>query len=225
MLVSGCGQDEDASIAESTVARQTIESDPGTPRQAARPHPIANRSPLGYLRRQQGSSARNEPLTDAARELLPTDAEVWCWDKRIWSRAVQLANRVTRRRYDVYFAGIADLYAFEIHLDGWVCRELENVGRRADGERELALADALNVFVHETRHLSQTGSNEATTTCTALQRIPAATKALGASEQRGKELAHIFWEEIYSTLPAEYRSDKCLPGGELDEDPGDPDFP
>lgn len=225
LFLSACGDDNVAtSGAEDQTATPTSEGVETRP-QATRPHSTGEASPIRYLRRQQHSGRPHQRLTEAAQELLPAEIAVWCWSEEVWTRAVELVNGERRGDEERFFAGLADFYAFEIHLDGRVCEELEDLGRRADEESEIALADALGVFVHETRHFSQTGSNEAATECKALQHMAATAAVLGVSEERGSELARLYWQELYPTLPPAYRSQECRPRGALDDEPDDPTFP
>jgi hypothetical protein len=104
-----------------------------------------------------------------------------------------------------------------------VCEILEALPERASDE--LDLAAALDTFVHETRHLTPTGSNEAATECAALQEMPEAAVALGLTESAGKALAHDAWQDLYPLLPELYRTSGCRPGGALDDNPETPEFP
>lgn len=57
-----------------------------------------------------------------------------------------------------------------------------------------------------------------------MQLLHVAGEALGLEEAYVRELADLAWE-TYPELPKLYHSDECRPGGELDLDPDDPEWP
>jgi hypothetical protein len=74
---------------------------------------------------------------------------------------------------------------------------------------------ALETLAHESWHLAG-HVNEATTECYALQTIAFVAERLGASHEQGEQLARAAFVGLYPRMPAEYRSDECRDGGELD---------
>lgn len=218
-LAAGCGG---GGGEETSRSPKTSTSD-DRPRRAEQPHPPRPESSLRFLRSRQEAAGADARLTDAARAMLPADVTVWCWNETVWSEAERrLAQEIGEKGAE--FGGIADPYAYDIHLDGWVCDELAALEPGSDDD-ELAQADALSIFTHETRHFSSTGSLEAATECAALQRMDEMGAALGASEEHREKLQRLAWEELYPTLPQEYRSAECKAGGVLDREPETPEFP
>jgi hypothetical protein len=221
-LAAGCGgSEEDAREPPATTAAETHEA--SAPRGTIEPHPPRSEGVLRFLREHEEAATANERLTDVARDMLPADVEVWCWEEEIWSEAQQ---RIARElgEVEVTYAGIADQYAHHIHLHEWVCAELEELAP-GSADDEYAQAAALSIFTHETRHFSSTGSLEAATECAALQRMDEVGVLLGGSDPHVEELQRIAWEEQYPALPAEYRSPQCKAGGVLDREPETPEFP
>ena len=192
------------------------------PERGARPHPPLQESSLRLARRLTEDATPDERLTAVADQQLPTEIAVWCWDDGAWNALQGRMNRELRPADRGAFAGIADLYAFDIHLSPGVSETLADFDSTAD---ELSAAEALLVLAHEIRHFGSSGSNEAGTECAALQRVDDTARALGASEDRATALARIAWETLYPGNRPEYRSDQCRPGGALDNDPSTPAFP
>ena len=80
-------------------------------------------------------------------------------------------------------------------------------------------AVALSVLAHEAFHL-QGIKTEAVAECYAIQSVPRLAHALGASPQQAAAMAIAVWKLQYPTMPAQYRSPECRPGGSLDRRPG-----
>jgi hypothetical protein len=155
--------------------------------------------------------------------MLPLEAKVWCWTEERWTEIERDANSALPPEDRSSFAGLADIYTHQIHLAPWVCEVLSEGG--LDRATELEVTNALLILAHETRHLSPAGTSERLAECKALQRVAQTAELLGLSGIRARRLARIAWEDVYPTVPAEYRSPECRPGGALDEDPADPAFP
>lgn len=186
------------------------------------PHPTPGESSLRFARRQVVGADPDERLTAVANEQLPLDVKVWCWQEQAWGELNRRLGQEDPESSVVEFAGIADLYAADVHLAPWVCELLADFETAPD---DAETADALLVFAHEIRHFSPTGSNEAATECAALQRIADTASALGATPERTARLARIAWEEVYPANIPQYRSRECRPGGLLDREPTTPAFP
>jgi hypothetical protein len=222
VLASGCGGSAEEQADSATTEAAATDAPAPEPRADA-PHPPASGSALGHLRSQEASGAPDERLTEAARAMLPTDIEVWCWDEGTWTEAERrIAAELGKDA--VTYAGLADFYAHHIHLADWVCSDLETLAP-GDDEENLFQSEALNVFAHEVRHFSPTGSLEHATECVALQRMDEVGVLLGASEEHAQHLKRLAWEEVYPEMPAEYRSPECRAGGVLDREPETPEFP
>jgi hypothetical protein len=222
VLAAGCGGSTQERAEPGGVATTATES-PAPEARVEAPHPPASESALLHLRGQQSSGSADDRLTEAARATLPTDVEVWCWGEQVWSEAEQrIAAELGEDQ--VSYAGLADFYAHHIHLASWVCTALEDLAPGSEDEDFLE-AEALNVFAHEVRHFSPTGSLEHATECVALQRMDEIGVLLGATEQHADHLKLLAWEEVYPAMPDEYRSPQCRAGGVLDREPETPEFP
>jgi hypothetical protein len=223
LLCAGCGGSEPSGAQEPQGSDDAAPATPVAPRSVPKRHPPASESVLRFLRAQQEPAGAHERLTAAARETLPTDVSVWCWDEEVWA---EVERRIARElgEEEVTYAGLADQYAHDIHLEAWAC---EVLGRLAPGspDEEIVQAEALNLFAHETRHFSSSGSLEAATECSALQRMDEIGITLGASAEHARRLTRIAWEDVYPFLPPEYRSPQCKAGGTLDREPETPEFP
>jgi len=223
LALAGCGNasERKAAVATSDRGRQP-DSAPAPQRRA--PHPARPETGLRAIRAAvEEHAVVSERLTEIAGDLTGFGPTVYCWDAAGWRLAERVTNRELPPEERGSFAGLADLFAADIHLAPDICEVLEALPERAGDD--IAVAAALSVFAHETRHLSPAGSSEAAAECAGLQKIPEAAAALGLDEQEGSRLARIAWEEVYPGLPSEYRSPECRSGGTLDREPETPEFP
>jgi hypothetical protein len=83
---------------------------------------------------------------------------------------------------------------------------------------------AVHVLTHETMHMAG-ATNESVTECQAMQRDAAMARRLGTGPEAARALATRYWREIYPSMPENYRSSGCIPGGPLDEHLPDPPWP
>ena len=223
-LTCGCGPEGER--AQST----TRGSVPATaPERAGERSPDAHRPPetaLRLIRRlSKTESQANERLAKVATELIGVEASVRCWTGEGWKRLMAASNAELPPDERGEFDGSADIFDLRIDLAPWVCEELAGLPDAAGSRDELALAAALEIFTHETRHLTAAGGNEAAAECAALQKADDAGRLLGLSDRTARRLAWLAWTKLYPTLPDEYRSPECRPGGSLDRDPGTEEFP
>ena len=222
---AGGGGGSDAPNAERPTTVRTSAATSAETRSTSAPHPPRKESATRLARRLTRRHAReDERLTEAANALIALEASVYCWDERGWNRVVAAANAELPPEERGGFAGFADFYAVRIDLAPWVCSALRDLDATVARDDVLA-ADALQVLAHETRHFSATGSNEAVAECHALQRVDELAAALGAEAAVARRLAELAWTDVYPSLPAEYRSPECKPGGALDREPETPEFP
>lgn len=226
---AGCGTDAEQAGRPETSSQPATRSTPTVTsgrRRAAEPHPPRERNPLQAMRQLSAEHARpDDRLSKLASKLVGYEASVRCWRTRGWKRLMAVANADLPPDERADFAGITDLYDVRIDLSPWVCDTLASVPARVDSVHEVDLADAMQVFVHETRHLTAAGSNEAVAECDALQKLDEAAQLLGLSPGRARRLARIAWTDVYPNLPAAYRSPECHPGGSLDHEPETARFP
>lgn len=75
---------------------------------------------------------------------------------------------------------------------------------------------AVHVLTHEAMHLAGL-RDEALAECAAVQRDARTATLLGAAPEAARELARRYLVEVHPQLPDAYRSDRCGPGGDLDE--------
>ena len=80
---------------------------------------------------------------------------------------------------------------------------------------------AVHILSHETVHMMGE-KNEAVTECLAMQRNAEMAQALGASPEHARALAAAYWEDVYPSMPDDYRSNECGPGLNLDAGLPDP---
>lgn len=75
---------------------------------------------------------------------------------------------------------------------------------------------AVHVLSHEARHMAGE-TDEARAECQAMQRDAQAARLLGADPAQAVRLARFYAAVLYRTMPAEYVSSACTPGGSWDE--------
>lgn len=104
------------------------------------------------------------------------------------------------------------------------CQHLGSWYRSDRAEPSIDEVVAVHVLTHEAMHVAGE-RNEALTECRALQQDARTVVLLGGSPTQGAELARRVATEVYPTMPDEYRTAECRPGGALDRTPGDGDWP
>jgi hypothetical protein len=170
--------------------------------------------------------SRIEPrLGRAVNRLLYGDAsalsiEVRCWSKRDWPQVEQEWRA---------YAGISDVAAFAYASNGhvsiapeycaYLMRLIYKRERPEDGIDLGMMAASVGVLAHEGGHLRVTDPSEADTECFAVQRIRELAPILGTSASYGDLLARVYWEYVYPSQPAKYRTGACRNGGPLDLNP------
>ncbi|MFC6236712.1 hypothetical protein [Longivirga aurantiaca] len=83
---------------------------------------------------------------------------------------------------------------------------------------------AVHVLTHEAMHLAGR-LREADAECAAMQRDAWVAQQLGATAAEGQALAETYWREVYPRMPDAYTDDACTADGDLDETPGDGQWP
>jgi hypothetical protein len=170
--------------------------------------------------------SRIEPrLGRAVNRLLYGDAaamsiEVRCWSKRDWPQVKQEWRA---------YAGIGDVAGFAYDTNGHIsiapeyCAQLMRlVYRRERPEQGVPLgmtAASVGLLAHEGGHLREQDISEAYTECYAVQKLRELAPILGTSTSYADLLARVYWEYVYPTEPAEYRTGACRNGGPLDLNP------
>jgi hypothetical protein len=94
--------------------------------------------------------------------------------------------------------------------------------RRERPEQGVALgmtAASVGVLAHEAGHLREVDMSEAETECFAVQKVRELAPILGTSTSYADLLARVYWEYVYPTEPADYRTGACRNGGPLDLNP------
>ena len=162
--------------------------------------------------------SRVEPLfSTAASAVVGRDVEVVCWSREEWPKALA--------EWGAYI-GTTDLGAFA-HYDGdraylgpEYCEGLVDLAYRnrrpTSGEAQEKIAEGVSTLAHESEHLAAPTAGEAETECYGMQDIRRVARLLGASPSYAAELAELYWEELYETLPDDYVSADCYDGGPWD---------
>jgi hypothetical protein len=151
-------------------------------------------------------------LGDAAITLTGFAPEVRCWSTRDWQEID------TAMGFEGLY-GFADAFTLRLHLAPEVCAPLVDALYRGRLARDVETATALVVFTHEAQHFTGGQPSEAAVECRAMQRAGHAAKLLFGSEAYGRDLARIYWEQVYPHQVEGYVSDECRDGGPLDLEP------
>jgi hypothetical protein len=146
--------------------------------------------------------------------------EVRCWSKRDWPQVKQEWRAYT---------GTGDVVGFAYYSIGHVSIAPDYCGplmrliyRRERPEQGVALgmtAASVGVLAHEAGHLREVDMSEAETECFAVQKVRELAPILGTSTSYADLLARVYWEYVYPTEPADYRTGACRNGGPLDLNP------
>jgi hypothetical protein len=166
--------------------------------------------------------SRIEPrLSRVVSSLADRRAEVRCWSEGDWHRlAAQRKSWIRRQRPLRRWSAWVSKDHRRVHLSPALCASLARVTyQRIPLESDRwphALAFSVAVLAHEAQHISGI-SNEALAECYGMQSITNAAQLLGRSEEEGRHLASLYWEDEYHehANPA-YMSEECRDGGSLD---------
>jgi len=104
------------------------------------------------------------------------------------------------------------------------CQHLGSWYRSDHSDPTFDEAVAVHVLTHEAMHVAGERS-EATTECRALQSDARTVVLLGGTATQGSALATRILDDVYPTMPEEYRSSECHAGGALDRTPDDASWP
>jgi hypothetical protein len=173
---------------------------------------------------------RIEPLfSEIANDLAAPAAQIRCWAEPEWTR---VKKQLFGKNLDI--AGFAYHETKRAGLSAEICRWLALLAyteERPTGSDQLEVAFAVNVLMHESGHLNETGDffgagqNEPLAECWAIQHIRPAARRLGASREYASTLAERYWTEVYPHLGPGYRTPRCGNGGPYDERPGTDAWP
>jgi hypothetical protein len=166
------------------------------------------------------TKSRIEPrLTRAAQVLAPT-IEIRCWSAEDWTP--------TLNEWEAFAGETADVLGFvsgqnRANLAPKQCADLARFTYRhwrpARGEALEDAADAVELLAHETEHVADRSGTEAETECRAVQDVRGLALSLGATPSYAGLLAVTYWQEVYPSMPREYRTGECRSGASLDMDP------
>ncbi len=156
--------------------------------------------------------------------------EVRCFPSDTWRLVVAERDAWYGDWPDQTTIGFAESDADRIWFDSRICGQLATLDARSgvpDPELDpsLDLADAIANLSHEIAHIDDPDGDEAETECAAVQRAAWTAMQLGASAQEARSLAERYWRLSYPENFAEYRTDECRNGGELDEHPNTSRWP
>jgi hypothetical protein len=157
-------------------------------------------------------------LGEAAIALIGFAPEVRCWSTRDWEEID------TAMGFEGLY-GFADAFTLRLHLAPEVCGPLAEAMYRGRLVRDVEMATALVVFVHEAQHFTGGRPSEAAVECRAMQRAGRAAELLFDSEAYGSDLARIYWERVYPYQVEGYVTDDCRDGGPLDLEAGREGWP
>jgi hypothetical protein len=96
------------------------------------------------------------------------------------------------------------------------CKALNRYLENGQARPTLDEVVAVHVLTHEAMHL-RGETDEAVAECQAVQRDATSASLLGATPEQARALARRYWQVVYPSMPDEYRSGECRPGGRLDE--------
>jgi hypothetical protein len=223
VALAGCAGDDEAASKRPSTGSDTgsvTAAEPTPPGQGAQtraPH-VASRSALQRIRAiEEKFSVVEDRLGEGILAVSGFDSNVRCWTRPGWRRLAAIHGV----RPDE-LAGVADIFALEIHLHPFVCERLEALlaGEQPQvGPEALLTAGALVTLAHEGMHLTAVGSNEAAAECRAMQNADEVAERLGVDVEYGSRLALIYWEELYRPDDPVYGSPECRDGGSLDINP------
>lgn len=166
------------------------------------------------------SESRIEPkFSKATADLIEQEAEVRCWSADDW-RSVAAAGSPYDDDVD---GGAEELAGFvaddrRIHLAPDVCADLVELAYGDVDGPDADVAFAVVALAHEARHAAGE-LREDRTECWAVQNGERLAQLLGADEDLARDLAELYWEEIYPQQQPPYSSDECRDGGALDLEP------
>lgn len=170
---------------------------------------------LPRLARPSGESRIEPTFTRVARKLTGTSVVVRCWSKSDWPRLVERLHLTDADTFDL--VGYANEEAGRIELSPTVCGPLADFVYRAGDPSELDVADAAETLTHEATHVGPTPlEEEDVVECYALQHMRRTAVRLGATRTLAARLSRRYWQLVYPTLPAKYRSAECRENGNLD---------
>lgn len=171
--------------------------------------------------------SRIEPiLTRAVYRVVPEldglGVDVRCWSAGDWPR-------IEREEFgkSANLAGFASSDRASVNLSPRICADLALLAytkQRPRGLRQLDVAFAFVVFMHEVSHVwdggfSDFGGSEPSAECWGMQHVRPAARALGVERKYANDLAEQYWSEIYPYVHKRYRSAACREGGKLDARP------
>lgn len=174
-----------------------------------------------------GPGSRIDPLySRLGRDLAYEPVEVRCWSKDEWPYVIR-----ERRAFSNGYLNVHETLGFawpddrRAHLAPRICDALDAFSLDGETDDREALATALVVLAHEVGHLRANAAAEAEVECRAIQESRGLARQLGANAAEADELVDLYLREVLPESDSVYRSPDCRPGGYLDLDPADPEWP
>lgn len=170
--------------------------------------------------------SRIEPkFSQAVSDLIEQEAEVRCWSEEDW-RSVAAAGSPYDEDTD---GGAEELAGFvaddrRIHLAPDVCADLVDLAYGDVDGPDADVAFAVVALAHESKHAAGE-LREDRTECWALQNAERLAQLLDADDDLARDLAEVYWEEIYPLQQPPYSSEECRDGGALDLEPDSSRWP
>jgi hypothetical protein len=175
-------------------------------------------------------------LGEIASLVAEQDIEVRCWSREDWRAVRSEGELFTGEPVGIETAGLVTRPGV-VNLDPTICRDLVRLKWGACGSAfchedyrpralrpKLRVAEAAVIFAHEIEHAIGV-ANEAAAQCFGMQEAEFVARTLGAEQRYAASLAQAYYVYVYPTLPDEYRTAACRPGGRLDLNPDFPDWP
>jgi hypothetical protein len=178
--------------------------------------------------RRDDAATETEALTRYAAPLAHADdPEVFCWRLPDWDELNEEWAIVESDEFRL--AGFADSETATMDLAPDVCEPLHRFfgGDYAPNlnEDSFLLADALVTLAHEAEHVRSPNASEAEVECVALQRVRELVRAAGRGKPYEELMAGLAWDVGYPDMPADYRTESCRDGSDLDVRPETHVFP
>jgi hypothetical protein len=172
---------------------------------------------------------RIEPFFgEVASAVVGTDVEARCWSPADWARLMREMRDFTGGRLHPDTVGFTGFGDQRVNLAAEICGGLVALAydesRPTRGFERLKIAAGVSILMHEAHHAAGV-FHEALAECLGMQDIREAAQRFGADQAYGGVLAEAYWNELYPSLPAGYRSPECRDGGRLDRHPNSSVWP
>jgi hypothetical protein len=165
-------------------------------------------------------TSRVEPrFGKVATALAGKRVRVRCWSREDWGQLIQQESLYTGGAVTAQHLGFAAVGGSDVSLAPDICLGLTVLvygGVRPSGGDEKALAAlSFGTLAHESYH-SRGLADERTTECFAMQTVARTARLLGVERSYARDLARVYWRQVYRFETHAYRTRACRPDGPLD---------